>query len=181
MSRIALRDVMSHEFVGVSESDPLVDAVELMRTEETNSAVVLHGSDPAGVVTTESVLDLVVDGQDPSDVVVGDVMEDTPASLSLDASVGDAADLMGRTGSPRVLVSDEEGVHGVVEARDVAPIIESRGGGASAVPVEPRDSDLASDETDTFGEQGVCEVCGNLTQELTAVNGELRCPECRAV
>lgn len=180
MSRIALRDVMSHEFVGVSESDPLVDAVELMRTAGTTSAVVLRGSNPVGVVTTESVLDLIVDGQDPSDVAVTDVMDDTPKALSLDASVGDAADLMGRTGSPRVLVSDDKGVHGVVEARDVAPVMESRGG-ASPIPVEPRNSELSSDETDTFGEQGVCEVCGNLTQELTSVNGELRCPECRAV
>lgn len=180
MSRIALRDVMSHEFVGVSESDALVDAVELMRTEDTTSAVVLRGNDPVGVVTTETVLDLVVDGEDPSDIAVADVMQDTPESLSLDAAVGDAADLMGRTGSPRVLVSDAEGVHGIVEARDVAPVIESRSG-ATAVPVEPRSSELSSDETDTFGEQGVCEVCGNLTQELTSVNGELRCPECRAV
>jgi CBS domain-containing protein len=180
MPQLALRDVMSQEFVGVSEADPLVDAVELMRTEETHSAVVLRGSDPVGVVTTERVLDLVVDGQDPGEVTVADVMEDTPESLSLDAAVGDAADLMGRTNTPRVLVSDDDGVHGVVEARDVAPVMEPRGG-ASAIPVEPRDSDLSGDETETFGEQGVCEVCGNLTQELTAVNGELRCPECRAV
>lgn len=180
MPHLALRDVMSREFVGVSESDPLLDAVELMRTEETNSAVVLRGSDPVGVVTTERVLDLMVNGQDPAEAAVGDVMEDTPESLSLDASVGDAADLMGRTNTPRVLVSDDGGVHGIVEAQDVAPVMKPRGG-ASAVPVEPRESELSSDETETFGEQGVCEVCGNLTQELTAVNGELRCPECRAV
>lgn len=180
MPRLALRDVMSHEFVGVSESDPLLDAVELMRTEETSSAVVLRGSDPVGVVTTERVLDLMVDGEDPSEVSVADVMEDTPESLSLDASVGDAADLMSRTNSPRILVSDDDGVHGVVEARDVAPVMEPRGG-ATAIPVEPRESELASTSTEEFAEQGVCEVCGNLTQELSAINGELRCPECRAV
>jgi CBS domain-containing protein len=187
MAQLALRDVMSREFVGVNEADPLLDAVELMRTEETHSAVVLRGSDPVGVVTTERVLDLVVDGEDPEKVTVADVMEDTPESLSLDASVGDAADLMGRTNTPRVLVSDEDGVHGVVEARDVAPVMKPRGG-ASAIPVEPRGSEISGEETDTFGEegdtfgeQGVCEVCGNLTQELTAVNGELRCPECQAV
>lgn len=181
MARLALRDVMSHEFVGVSESDPLLDAVELMRSEDTTSAVVLRGSTPVGVVTSERLLDLMVDGEDPSEVSVGDVMEDTPESLSLDASVGDAADLMSRTNSPRVLVSDEDGVHGVVEARDVAPVMEPRGG-ASAIPVEPRDSDLASNSSEEeYAEQGVCEVCGNLTQELSAINGELRCPECQAV
>ncbi|MXR21475.1 CBS domain-containing protein [Halobacterium bonnevillei] len=180
MPQLALRDVLSHEFVGVSESDELLDAVELMRSENTSSAVVLRGSTPVGVITAESVFDLLLDDGDPHDVTAADVMDETPESLSLDASVADAADLMGRTGDPRVLVADDNGVHGIVEARDVAPSVEKRVRGAPSAPSGPPSSSQG-EGNETYAEQGVCEGCGSLAHQLVDVNGQLLCPECRAV
>jgi CBS domain-containing protein len=185
MTQIALRDVLSRQFVGVSESDALLDAVELMRKENTNSAVVLRGSTPVGVITAETVFDLLLDGGNPDDVTAADVMDEPPESLSLDASVADAADLMGRTGDPRVLVTDEDGVHGVVEARDVAPRVEKQLRGAPAAPsstpaTNPADG-AQSNATESYAEQGVCESCGSLAHELANVNGQLLCPQCRSV
>lgn len=181
MAQLALRDVLSHEFVGVSESDALLDAVELMRAENTNSAVVLRGSTPVGVISAETVFDVLLDDRDPSDASAGDVMDETPESLSLDASVADAADLMGRTGDPRVLVADDEGVHGVVEARDVAPTVEKQYRGAPAMPSNPPTSSPQGESGESYDEQGVCEGCGGLAHELVNVNGQLLCPECRTV
>ncbi|MFB6269946.1 MAG: cyclic nucleotide-binding/CBS domain-containing protein [Halobacterium sp.] len=181
MPQLALRDVLSHEFVGVSESDALLDAVGLMRQEDTNSAVVLRGSTPVGIITAETVFDLLLDGRDPEDVDAADVMDDTPESLSLDASVADAADLMGRTGNPRVLVADDDGVHGVVEARDVAPSVEKQLRGAPAAPSSPPTGSAQGESAESYAEQGVCEGCGGLAHELVDVNGQLLCPECRAV
>ncbi|WP_336038074.1 cyclic nucleotide-binding/CBS domain-containing protein [Halobacterium yunchengense] len=179
MAQLSLRDVLSHEFVGVSESDELLDAVELMRAENTSSAVVLRGTTPVGVITAETVFDLLLDGRDPAAVTAGDVMDETPESLSLDASVADAADLMGRTGDPRVLVADDDGVHGVVEARDVAPTVEKQLRGAPQMPSSPRAGSQQAQNAETYGEQGVCEGCGGLSPELVDVNGQLLCPECR--
>lgn len=181
MPQLALRDVLSHEFVGVSESDELLDAVELMRSENTNSAVVLRGSSPVGVITAETVFDLLLDGGDPESASAADAMDETPESLSLDASVADAANLMGRTGDPRVLVADEDEVHGIVEARDVAPSVEKRLRRASAAPANPPASSAQGESNEPYAEQGVCEGCGSLAHELVDVNGQLLCPECRAV
>jgi len=181
MAQLSLRDVLSREFVGVSESDELLDAVELMREEHTNSAVVLRGSAPVGVVTAGTVFDVLLDGRDPDSVTAGDVMDDPPESLSLDASVADAADLMGRTGDPHVLVSDDGGVHGVVEARDVAPTVEKQLRGAPAAPSAPPTESGQADAADSYAEQGVCESCGGLAHELVDVNGQLLCPECQPV
>jgi len=180
MDKLALRDVLSREFVGVSESDELLDAVELMRAENTNSAVVLRGSEPVGVVTAETVMDALLEDRDLRDATTADVMDGPPESLSLDASVADAADLMGRTGDPRVLVADDDGVHGVVEARDVAPTVEKQTRGAPAAPSPSTGSEQAP-STDSYTQQGVCESCGGLAHELVEVNGQLLCPECQPV
>jgi CBS domain-containing protein len=207
MPQLALRDVMSHEFVGVSESDELLDAVELLREENTTSAVVLRGSDPVGMLTADTVLDLVLDDTDLGSVAVSEVMEDTPVTLPADASVAEAGDMMGRTGDPRVLVTDgEDGVRGVVEARDIAPAVAGRSetagdaptgsggvGASGAASMEMADAaaeeyaDSPADEYEDgqaasdYAEQGVCESCGSLASELVNVNGRLLCTECRSV
>jgi CBS domain-containing protein len=207
MPQLALRDVMSHEFVGVSESDELLEAVELLRDENTTAAVVLRGSDPVGTVTVDTVLDLVLDDRDLGSVAVSEVMDDTPVTLPQDASVAEAGDLMGRSGDPRVLVTDGNGgVRGVVEARDIAPAVAGRSESAADTPTgsggvgasgtaSMEMADAASEEyadspadeyedgqpaTD-YAEQGVCESCGSLASELVNVNGRLLCTECRSV
>ncbi|MFB6071550.1 MAG: CBS domain-containing protein [Halobacterium sp.] len=195
MTRLALRDVMTHDFVGVSEGDGLLDAVELMRAENATSAVVLRGSDPVGVVTTETVMDLLLDREDLASVSVSDVMESTPESLPADASIAQAADVMGRTGNPRVLVTDEDGVRGIVEARDVAPAVtdrtehaqnpgsdvESRGVAVEEASANHADEYAEGSGPNDYAEQGVCESCGSLASELVNVNGRLLCTECRSV
>jgi len=201
---------MSHEFVGVSESDGLVDAAALLREENATSAVVLRGSDPVGMLTADTVIGTVAEGGDPSAVDVADVMSDTPASLSRDATVAEAGDVMARTGDPRVLVTGDDGeVAGVVEARDIAPAVAGRiesggstpatGGGPGSVAgttdtavemAEATGEGLADGPTDEYAEgaapddyaeQGVCESCGSLAAELASVNGRLLCTECRSV
>ena len=209
MAQLALRDVMSHEFVGVSEADGLLDAVELLREENTTSAVVLRGTEPVGMLTADTVIDVVADDRDLSSVDVAEVMTETPPSLPQSATVAEAGDVMARGGAPRVLVTADGSVEGVLEARDVAPAVAGRtesggstpatGGapgsvaGTTDTPVELAEStsegfaDGPTDEydegasPDDYAEQGVCESCGGLAAELGSVNGRLLCTECRSV
>ena len=209
MAQLALRDVMSHEFVGVSESDGLRDAVGLLRAEHVTSAVVLRGSDPVGMLTADAVIEAVADELDLSAVNVADVMAETPVSLSKDTTVAEAGAVLARTGDPCVLVTDGDEVAGVVEARDIGPAVagrtESGGGvapaggapesvaGTTDTPVEMAESagdgfaDAPADEyaeggaQNDYAEQGVCESCGGLAAELANVNGRLLCTECRSV
>ena len=176
---------MSREFVGVSESDALLDAVELMRTENTGSAVVLRGNAPVGVVTSEAVLDMLVRDGDPASATVETVMEQTPPALPPAAPVADAAELMGRTGDARVLVADDDGVRGVVEARDLTTAVNERSGqSAEAVPTSPdasRTNTAGAAANDEYSAQSICEACGSLARELMNVNGQLLCSDCRSV
>jgi len=201
---------MSHEFVGVSEADGLLDAVALLREENTTSAVVLRGSEPVGMLTADTVIGVVADDRDPAAIDVAEVMTDTPASLPQSATVAEAGDVMARTGDPRVLVADDDdGVEGVVEARDIAPAVAGRtesggntpatGGGPNSVAgttdtavemAESTSEALANGPTDEYAEgaapddyaeQGVCESCGGLAAELASINGRLLCTECRSV
>lgn len=192
---VSVRETMTREFVGVSESDPVRGAVELLLSENGWAAVVLQGSDPVGLLTKEAALANLLDDPD-GEGPVGDVMDPSVPTVSPDRSLGDAAGMMVDENADAVLVVDDETPIGIVTNRDVVDAIggyavEPRAGAPSSRPdagetgaienAEPPGPEGAETGTREFSNQGVCEVCGKLTPDLANVNGQLVCADCRSV
>lgn len=194
-SELTIRDVMTREYVGVSEADTVRGAVEIMRDERAGSVVVLRGTEPVGMMTEWDVLELVADGEDPANTTVEAVMSSPVVSMDADRLLGDAVETMSRHEIRRMAATDAEGeVVGVLTERDVIaasaslPGLSTRGersaeinGLGEAVGDAP-----SSDLTDATGSvemefsgQSICETCGSLTRDLTSVNGQLVCGDCR--
>jgi len=204
-AEMTVREIMTREYVGVSESDPVDDVVALMREEPADQVVVLRGSEPVGMLTPADVLALVGEDVDARETAVGDVMSGTVPSVAPDRNVVAAAGEMADDGVRSLLVTDGEAVVGVVSERDVvratatladratlstppgagapegAPATGTGNGGAdvdeygTAEPAE-YGAEAADDEYST---QSVCEVCGSLTPGLQSHNGQLVCGDCR--
>ena len=68
-AEMTIRDVMSREFVGVSESDPLDATIDLMLEEKADCVVVLRGDEPVGMMTERNVLASVSENRDRKSVV----------------------------------------------------------------------------------------------------------------
>lgn len=188
---ITVRDVMNREFVGVSESDSLEAAAELMTAEPAEAVVVLRGSKPIGSLSTATALAAMLEG-DPTQSV-GEVMEPPVPTVGPDAALSAAAQqLVGRETSQLLVVEDDEAV-GLLTEQDVLAATEAVEASAVATPstadettqstaseangaVESEVSDTATGQS----VQGICEGCGTLTPELSTENGQLVCPGCRA-
>lgn len=91
---MTIRDVMTREYVGVSESDSVLGAAKLMREDGDSVALVLRGSEPVGILTEWDVLGVVADERDPAETAVGDVMTDPVIAVGMDERISDAAGLM---------------------------------------------------------------------------------------
>lgn len=189
---VNVRDAMSREFVGVSESDPLTAVVELMLSDRHDCAVVLRGSDPIGVLTDREILGIVADGGDVTDATVGDVMDEEFDAVEADRHLAEALDEMTARERSALLVTERDDLVGVLTEWDVltaSSSILSRNGQPEDPAVERFDAaehleaprDDRSVEADAFGDQGVCEICGTLASNLVDVNGQLSCPDCRSV
>jgi CBS domain-containing protein len=201
---VTVRDVMTRDYVGVSESDTLLGAVRLMDEEGVGCVVVLRGSDPVGIVTESDVLSLVADERDPADVEVSSVMSEPVVSVDADRGLSDAAATMSREDIRRLAVTNDTKLVGVLSERDVISASASLSGvpqfrdePASDVAREPMGADALG--TDTVGaesvgtaaveegdryeysDRSICETCGTLSRELTNVNGQLVCTNCRNV
>jgi CBS domain-containing protein len=188
---VTVREVMDREYLGVSESDDLVDAVELLLRQGVDTAVVLRGTEPVGVLTPEDVMALVVDGPDPDEADVGDAMTDHVPTVDPELAVEEAAGVMSAQDVRRLVVTRDaaEEPEGIITEHDVFAIrassierdseeaeearaVTSGPGSALAADVEP-------ENTEDFEDQGICEACGTLTGDLVSFNGQLLCADCR--
>lgn len=185
MNRVTLADVMNRDFVGVSESDDIAGAARTMRNAGETTAVVLRGSEPVGVVTAADALDnFVNDG--PNGETVADVMAPVPPSLRPEADVDDATAALSSADTDAVLVANGDGVQGLVSARDVATVPRGPMGAEASAATVGAPSERGSDDgvagaTDSYSTQSICETCGGLARNLTNVNGQLLCGECKGI
>lgn len=197
---VTVRDVMSREYVGVSESDTVLGAVRLMDEEGVGSVVVLRGSEPVGIMTESDVLALVADEGDPGETPVSEVMSQPIISVEADRELSDAAGTMSHEDIRRVLVTDEGELVGVLDERDVISASASLSGmtslrenppGVGNEPVGdervagrgPTEMGGVADNGDRaeYTDRSICETCGTLSRELANVNGQLICVDCRDV
>lgn len=185
---VTVQDVMDREYVGVSESDGLVETVELLLRNDVDTAVVQRGSEHVGVLTHEDVLALLVEGPDPDGAAVGDAMTESVPTVSPETALDAAADMMSTRESRRLVVTNGSEPLGIVSERDLLAShtlnnpMKSReeeqlvaGAGAET------EGGLSSQESSGFQDQSICEGCGTFASDLTSFNGQLLCPDCRSI
>ncbi|PSP82927.1 inosine-5-monophosphate dehydrogenase [Halobacteriales archaeon QS_1_68_17] len=192
---VTVRELMTREYVGASEGDDLVEAAELMLENGDDAVVVLRGNDAVGMVTERDVVELVVDGGDPSAASVEQAMRPEPPTIGAGETVSAATDLMTARSVRHLLVVDGDepvGVlseHDVVGASTLAHGVESGEGRpagsevmlADAADASPNEEYSNQSVDEEYSNQGICEVCGTLTRNLSSFNGQLVCSDCKNV
>jgi len=186
-TEVSVREVIDREYVGVSESDDLVETVEVLLRENADTAVVLRGSEPVGVVTERDVLALLVEGPDPEEATVADAMTESIPTIDPEVTLDTAADTMSARSARRLVVTNGGEPLGVITEHDLlatrayeptaetdAPTAGSVDAGTAAMATEAE-----TEQADTFQDQGICEVCGTFSRDLAAFNGQLLCGDCR--
>ena len=124
-----VRDVMHREFLGVSESDRLMEAAALLVEEGTNCLVVLRGGESVGRLGCRDALGAVLDAgsaggsdagnTDESSPTVGSVMGPPLPTVALDDSLAAVEERLVSEGVDRVVAVDDGEAVGVVTANDV--------------------------------------------------------------
>lgn len=190
---VSVQEVMDREYLAASESDGLLEVVEVMLREEREPAVVLRGSDPVGILTDRDVLAMLVDGDDAvSDASVGDAMTETVPTIDPDETLAAARDRMASWSTHWLVVSDGGEPDGVVTEHDVLSTSTlGTEADATETPAEPAEqfvgasgtatTDANAAESDTFEDQSICEMCGSFSHDLSAINGQLLCADCRDI
>lgn len=191
---VTIREVMTREFVGVSESDTVLSVVRLMRDERAGSVLVMRGSETVGIVTEWDVLGLVADEGEPGDTEVAAIMSSPIISVGPDTGLSDCASTMAQEGIRNMVVRAGGETLGLLTQRDVIAAtgslhhagngegIEDVADGGQLLATGPAADDRATPAAgEAFRQQGICEACGALATALWEDNGQLLCSDCRGV
>ncbi len=189
---MTIREVMTRDFVGVSESDTIEDTVAVMRDSRSSSAVVLRGEDAVGIVTEWDLVGLLLEADPPTGASVTSVMSSPVISARANATLVEAAAEMAAENIRNLIVTDAGETVGVLTQRDViAAVGSSRGVDDRSADALRASAGVADDRTDeggplanggtAFRRQGVCENCGALAESLWERNGQMLCENCHSV
>ncbi|QCD59324.1 CBS domain-containing protein [Streptomyces hawaiiensis] len=116
-----VKDVMTAGVVAVRPDASLVEAAQLMRTQNIGDVVVAEGQDVIGVLTDRDItVRAVADGADPMTVSAQTVCTRNPVTVSPDDRVATAVTLMREHAVRRLPVVENGLPVGIVSLGDVA-------------------------------------------------------------
>ncbi|MDG5777676.1 CBS domain-containing protein [Haloarculaceae archaeon H-GB2-1] len=187
---VTVQDVMNREYVGVSESDELLETMQMMVSEDAESVMVLRGDELVGVMSERDVLAYLADEEDVRGATVADAMTESVPRVDPETSLAAAASEMSAQSTKRLAVTNGHRPLGLLTEHDVittasmGPALEERPDAERGLDMTVQAGAGGAARTDStpesgYEDQGICEVCGSLARDLSAFNGQLLCADCR--
>ncbi|NJP49865.1 CBS domain-containing protein [Streptomyces sp. SBST2-5] len=134
-----VKDVMTPGVVAVRPGASLVEAAQLMRSQNIGDVVVADGQQVVGVLTDRDItVRAVADGADPMSVSVGSVCSREPLTLGPDDPVSTAVALMREKAVRRIPVVENGLPVGMVSLGDLA---EAQDPGSALADISRADPD----------------------------------------
>lgn len=185
---LTIRDVMTPDFVGVTEGDSIGDVIEVLSESNTRGVLVQRGSDVVGVVDEGDLLDHLVDDGGVDDGIDSIVR---PPPMTVRAQE-DLLQFLSRMPNEDLgllpVLDDEDSLAGVLSMADLLSVAASQLTAITAVSEptsepgnqSPMETPPSATPADT-STMSVCESCGTLSQDIQEFNGQMLCQDCRSV
>ncbi|MDD1700844.1 MAG: CBS domain-containing protein [Methanoregula sp.] len=171
-TQIPLREVMKNNPTMVGIEANVAKAAKTMCHDEVGSVIIIDRKKPIGIVTEEDITcKVVAKDLKPSTVHVNEIMSTPLITVSADKTVGDAAHMMVKHKVRRLPVIDSKNnVIGIVTVRDLL-----------AVSNELNEllADLIEINREEIVEQGMCNRCSQMSDDLKRVDNVMLCSSCR--
>ena len=116
-SRTQVRDVMSSPLETIEPDATVREAAQVMRDKEISALVVTTTT--RSIITSTDVLHSVANGDDPNEVLVGDVMTESVETVTPDLFMEEVSAMMTTYGIKHLPVVDDDYV-GMISSTDVA-------------------------------------------------------------
>jgi signal-transduction protein with cAMP-binding, CBS, and nucleotidyltransferase domain len=171
-TRVPIGEVMKRNPTMIDMEATVAKAAKVMCQEEVGSVIILDHNKPIGIVTEEDInCKVVAKDLKPSKVHVHEIMSTPLITVSVDKTSGDAAHMMVKHKVRRLPVVDEHNkVIGIVTVRDLL-----------TVSTELNDllEDIIEINREEHIEQGVCDRCSQMSDDLRRIDGVMVCASCR--
>ncbi len=173
---IYVKDIMAKPVKTIDYNKTIKDAATLMKKYGKGSLIVVKNKKPVGIITADDIIHkIVAKNIKPTSIKVKQVMSSPLITITPDSTCVDAAKKMRRNNIKRLPVVDGGKLVGVVSLDDIAVAV-------------PEFTQYLEERLETTKEpleikeevtSGICESCGEYSEELKLFNGEWLCETCR--
>lgn len=175
--KILAKDLMTSEPITISKEASVKKAVETMLKKDVGSLLVVEGDEIVGIITEKDIISKVVKyAKDPTKVKVKDVMTKKLITIRPDADIYEIAKVMTKKNVRRLPVCQGNKLLGLVTEKDILKFA------PSVIYILSEKIKLRKGKRKSFSNPstsaGICEICGNYSDNLREYKGMLVCEYC---
>jgi len=178
-TEIPVRDIMTRPVITADIDLDILSAAKRMGSANVGCLIIVSKGKPTGILTERDLVKkIVAQAIDPRNVKVGEIMSAPMVAIDPAASLREAAALMLKSGVKRLPVISNGGLVGIITDTD---LVSGSSVGLSEILsnlIEMHRESVHFEESREVG-SGICELCGQLSDSLKSMNGELLCWSCR--
>lgn len=173
---VLVKDIMTKNPLRIDGNENVQKAAKLMSDHRIGTVIVMKGNKPVGILTdTDLTKRIVATSKDPKKVKIFDIMSTPLIFSSPGDKVSDVVYKMKKHRIKRIPIIDNKNLVGVLTTTDIArnvpemmDLLEAR--------LLMRQSMPTLEESNT---SGICEICGNYSDNLVLDNDQWACEECK--
>jgi CBS domain-containing protein len=173
---VLVKDIMSKPVLKVDSEEVVEVAGKLMAKARSNSIVVISSGNPVGLLTDSDLIKKVVARNiKPSTIRVREVMSRPLVMITPEDTVLEASRKMRRNNLKRLPVISDGKLVGLISTTDIAKTIPEMEDmlewkmKTKELPMEIKENETS----------GICDACGNYSEELRMKNAQWMCEDCR--
>jgi signal-transduction protein with cAMP-binding, CBS, and nucleotidyltransferase domain len=180
-SKMLVKDVMSSPAVTVEENAPAHKVAELMAKHEYGCILVTtKQAKPMGIITERDlVVRVLAKNAKPDAVKAKSVMTSPLMTIESDATINEAAKLMSKLNIRRLGVMYKGQLVGIISSKDVLAVMPELLETIQEKAMIEGENMAEEAEKESTPLTGNCDHCGVWSDDLTEVNGEFLCEDCK--
>ncbi|MFH0928947.1 MAG: CBS domain-containing protein [Candidatus Aenigmatarchaeota archaeon] len=176
---IKVSDAMIKGAVTGTADHTVLEGAKTMKKEDVGSIIICEQDKPIGIATREDIINKVVAvSKSPSEVLLGDIMSKKLVVCTPDCDISEAATIMSKHRYERLPVVSLGKLVGIISTREIAKVAPA----ALEIMTEHiriDEPENVEEENEDESTEGICESCGNQSDELLKVNDSWVCESCK--
>lgn len=172
---VKVREIMKKYVITIDPEATIADVSRIMTNNRVGSLVVTEDDKPVGIVTDSHIVSVIAEGKNPKKVKVKDLEQKKFVTASPNDTMLHVIKLMVKNGVKRVPIIDKGKLEGIVSDKEillVSPelieVLSERLKTRVGMVARPRQTI-----------SGICEDCGNYSDDLKNTGGKWFCEDCR--
>ena len=180
-SKMLVKDVMSSPAVTIEENAPANKVAELMAKHDYGCIIVTtKQAKPMGIITERDlVVRVTAKNAKPDTVRAKGVMTSPLMTIEPDATINDAAKRMSKLNIRRLGVVYRGQLVGIISSKDVLAVMPELLETIQEKAMMEGENMAEEAENESTPLTGYCDRCGVWSDDLTEVNGEFLCEDCK--